>query len=242
MERQKGATPAQIALAWLLAQKPWIVPIPGSRKLERLDENIGAVAVELTPDDLREIDAAIAKVPIQGIATASKTGRRLIAEPSAARFAMLEAVVGYEANEIGMGQFTRGLVRLHVALSRLTGGILGGNLIMARTLLLTTTGRKSGKPRTTPLRYLRRGDDFLIVASNWGEPNPPAWFYNLEATRHMTIQVMRRRMIVRAEIATGAENDALYAQFVAADQQFAAYLQNGGRTIPVVVLHVEDGG
>ena len=63
---RKGATPAQIALAWLLAQKPWIVPIPGSRKLERLDENIGALTVELTPDDLREIGDAIAKVPIQG--------------------------------------------------------------------------------------------------------------------------------------------------------------------------------
>jgi len=63
---QKGATPAQIALAWLLAQKPWIVPIPGSRKLERLDENIGALAVELTPDDLREIESAISKVTVQG--------------------------------------------------------------------------------------------------------------------------------------------------------------------------------
>ena len=63
---QKGATPAQIALAWLLAQKPWIVPIPGSRKLERLDENIGAVAVELTPDDLREIESAISKITVQG--------------------------------------------------------------------------------------------------------------------------------------------------------------------------------
>jgi aryl-alcohol dehydrogenase-like predicted oxidoreductase len=63
---QKGATPAQIALAWLLAQKPWIVPIPGSRKLERLDENIGALAVELTPDDLREIESAISKMTIQG--------------------------------------------------------------------------------------------------------------------------------------------------------------------------------
>ena len=60
------ATPAQIALAWLLAQKPWIVPIPGTRKLERLDENIGAVAVELTPDDLREIDAAMATLTVQG--------------------------------------------------------------------------------------------------------------------------------------------------------------------------------
>jgi len=63
---QKGATPAQIALAWLLAQKPWIVPIPGSRKLERLDENIGAVAVELTSDDLREIDGALSKITVQG--------------------------------------------------------------------------------------------------------------------------------------------------------------------------------
>jgi aryl-alcohol dehydrogenase-like predicted oxidoreductase len=51
----RGRAPAQIALAWLLAQKPWIVPIPGSRKLERLEENINAVAVEFTPDDLREI-------------------------------------------------------------------------------------------------------------------------------------------------------------------------------------------
>jgi len=63
---QKGATPAQIALAWLLAQKPWIVPIPGSRKLERLDENIGALAVELTTDDLREIESAISKIAVQG--------------------------------------------------------------------------------------------------------------------------------------------------------------------------------
>ena len=54
--QRKEATPAQIALAWLLAQKPWIVPIPGTRKLERLEENIGAAAVELTPDDLREIE------------------------------------------------------------------------------------------------------------------------------------------------------------------------------------------
>jgi aryl-alcohol dehydrogenase-like predicted oxidoreductase len=63
---QKGSTPAQIALAWLLAQKPWIVPIPGSRKLERLDENIGALAVELKPDDLREIKSAISKITVQG--------------------------------------------------------------------------------------------------------------------------------------------------------------------------------
>jgi len=63
---RKKATPAQIALAWLLAQKPWIVPIPGTRKRERLDENIGAVAVALTADDLREIDSAASKIKVQG--------------------------------------------------------------------------------------------------------------------------------------------------------------------------------
>jgi aryl-alcohol dehydrogenase-like predicted oxidoreductase len=64
--RTKGATPAQIALAWLLAQKPWIVPIPGTTKLGRLEENLGAVAVELTSDDLRGIDAAASKLMLQG--------------------------------------------------------------------------------------------------------------------------------------------------------------------------------
>src|SRR5688572_4693112 len=63
---RKNATPAQIALAWLLAQKPWIVPIPGTTKVNRLDENIGAVTVELTADDLREIDTASSQIEVQG--------------------------------------------------------------------------------------------------------------------------------------------------------------------------------
>ncbi len=63
---EKKATPAQIALAWLLAQKPWIVPIPGTTKLHRLDENIGAVALELTSNDLREIDSAAAQIKVEG--------------------------------------------------------------------------------------------------------------------------------------------------------------------------------
>ena len=64
--KRKKATPAQIALAWLLAQKPWVVPIPGTTKLERLDENIGAAAIELTSDDLREIESAASKITVQG--------------------------------------------------------------------------------------------------------------------------------------------------------------------------------
>jgi aryl-alcohol dehydrogenase-like predicted oxidoreductase len=64
--QRKKATPAQIALAWLLAQKPWIVPIPGTTKPERLEENLGAAGVELTPDDLREIESAASKITVQG--------------------------------------------------------------------------------------------------------------------------------------------------------------------------------
>jgi len=64
--QQTKATPAQIALAWLLAQKPWIVPIPGTTKLHRLEENLGAVDVELSADDLRELENAAAKIPVQG--------------------------------------------------------------------------------------------------------------------------------------------------------------------------------
>ena len=64
--QRKNATPAQIALAWLLAQKPWIVPIPGTTKLSRLEENIGAVSIRLTPEDLRDIDAAASKTKVEG--------------------------------------------------------------------------------------------------------------------------------------------------------------------------------
>jgi aryl-alcohol dehydrogenase-like predicted oxidoreductase len=74
---KKKATPAQIALAWLLAQKPWIVPIPGTRKLERLDENLGSITIELTQDDLNEINIAASKISVQG-ARYSDSANRLI--------------------------------------------------------------------------------------------------------------------------------------------------------------------
>jgi aryl-alcohol dehydrogenase-like predicted oxidoreductase len=73
---RKRATPAQIALAWLLAQQPWIVPIPGTTKLHRLEENIGATAVELTADDLREIDTAASEIKVQGARYPEEMERR----------------------------------------------------------------------------------------------------------------------------------------------------------------------
>jgi len=64
--KRKNATPAQVALAWLLAQRPWIVPIPGTTKLHRLEENLGSVGVDLAPDDLRDIETSFAKIPVEG--------------------------------------------------------------------------------------------------------------------------------------------------------------------------------
>ena len=75
--QRKKATPAQIALAWVLAQKPWMVPIPGTTKLARVEENIGAAEVELTPDDLREIESAVSQIAVQG-ARYSEGAQRLI--------------------------------------------------------------------------------------------------------------------------------------------------------------------
>jgi aryl-alcohol dehydrogenase-like predicted oxidoreductase len=66
MGRKKSATPAQIALAWVLAQKPWMAPIPGTTKLARLEENLAAMSVELSPDDLKEMDAAASKIKLVG--------------------------------------------------------------------------------------------------------------------------------------------------------------------------------
>ena len=76
LAKRKKATPAQLALAWLLAQKPWIVPIPGTTKLERLLENIGADAIELTSDDVREIDSALSEITVQGARYPEELERR----------------------------------------------------------------------------------------------------------------------------------------------------------------------
>jgi aryl-alcohol dehydrogenase-like predicted oxidoreductase len=74
---QKGVTRAQIAIAWLLAQKPWIVPIPGTTKLHRLEENLGAASVELTADDLRNIESAVSKITVQGARYSEQQQQRI---------------------------------------------------------------------------------------------------------------------------------------------------------------------
>jgi aryl-alcohol dehydrogenase-like predicted oxidoreductase len=91
--KRKKATPAQIALAWLLAQKPWIVPIPGSTKLSRVEENLGAVDVTLTPEDLREIETGTSRITVQGARLPESILRMSVADrvPASPGFAPLGA-------------------------------------------------------------------------------------------------------------------------------------------------------
>jgi deazaflavin-dependent oxidoreductase (nitroreductase family) len=103
-------------------------------------------------------------------------------------------------------------------------------------LLLTTTGRRSGKERTTPLIYGRSGDDYLVVASHGGSPKPPAWFVNLSADPDVKVQVKGDRFDARARTATADEKPALWQTMTAIWPAYDQYQQRTEREIPVVVL------
>jgi deazaflavin-dependent oxidoreductase (nitroreductase family) len=135
----------------------------------------------------------------------------------------------------------RWYARSHQRIYRLTGGRLGGTLTVpgrARRpiLLLTTTGRVSGQPRTTPLIFLADGDRYVVIAANAGHPRPPAWWRNLLAEPAAAVLVRRRRLDVRAREATGDERDRLWAAFAEVYPPLLAYQRATDRPLPVVVL------
>ncbi|MCO5969966.1 nitroreductase family deazaflavin-dependent oxidoreductase [Actinoallomurus soli] len=104
------------------------------------------------------------------------------------------------------------------------------------TLLLTTTGRKSGQKRTTPLIYQKNGDDYLVVASKGGADEPPLWYLNLQADPEVTVQVRGDRFTARARTATPEEKPELWRKMAATWPAYDEYQQKTSREIPVVVL------
>ena len=113
---------------------------------------------------------------------------------------------------------------------------IGGPGILP-TLLLTTTGRKSGKPRALPLIYGRDGDNFIIIASKGGMPNHPIWFLNLEANPECELQVASENLRARARVAEGDERERIWKQMVEIYAPYTEYQERAGdRVIPVVVL------
>jgi deazaflavin-dependent oxidoreductase (nitroreductase family) len=117
-----------------------------------------------------------------------------------------------------------------------TGGEEGHDWQGTQTLLLTTTGRRSGEPRTTPLIYGRHGDDYLVVASNGGSDAPPAWFRNLEKNPEVEIQVKDKPMKARARSATPEERPELWRTMTREWPAYDDYQQRTEREIPVLVL------
>ncbi len=124
----------------------------------------------------------------------------------------------------------------HVQRYRETDGEEGHDWQGTQTLILTTTGRKSGEERSTPLIYGRRGEDYLIVASKGGADAPPAWYLNLEAKPEAEIQVRADRFKVRSRVATPEEKPDAWRTMVGEWPAYDEYQEKTDREIPVVVL------
>jgi len=108
------------------------------------------------------------------------------------------------------------------------------------TLLLTTTGRKSGEPRSLPLIYGEHGDAYVVIASKGGMPNHPLWYRNLQANPECELMVGPRRVTARARDAQGEEREELWARMAKIYPPYDEYQERAGRTIPVVVLDPVD--
>jgi F420H(2)-dependent quinone reductase len=126
--------------------------------------------------------------------------------------------------------------RLHCRVYQLTGGLVGHRSMMGPMLLLTTTGRKSGQARTTPLLYMPDGDQYFVVGSNGGRDRPPAWLLNLEATPKVRIQVGRRGTAAVAEVLGEEERAAIWPRLVAHYPGWDQYGQLTDRQLRAVRL------
>jgi F420H(2)-dependent quinone reductase len=119
---------------------------------------------------------------------------------------------------------------------RLTGGKNGGTFRGFKVLLLTTTGNKTGKRRTTPVGYIQDGDRYVIMGSNGGSDRHPGWFHNLKANPQVEVQVMDRRMKAVASVAQGQERARLWDDFMRQNTVFADYPNQTRRELPLVIL------
>lgn len=125
---------------------------------------------------------------------------------------------------------------LHQALIRLTGGRIGGRMMNMPVLLLTTTGRKTGQQRTTPLTYFTDGDDIVVIASKGGAPRHPAWYLNLVANPKVEIAYGTTTETRTARTATPEEKARLWPVITGTFKGYEGYQQRTERDIPVVIL------
>ncbi len=140
------------------------------------------------------------------------------------------------ARAIRRNWLTEQIWKLHGFLYRVSGGRVAASVVGLPVLMLTTKGRKSGEPRTCVLTYLPKGRAAVVFASNAGEPRHPAWWLNLLADPHGTVQRGSEQFPVVAREADGAERQQLWDEIVRAYAGYAEYAERTTRKIPVVVL------
>ena len=134
------------------------------------------------------------------------------------------------------------LMRGHARIYRATGGLLGGSFPgLPKLLLLDHVGAKSGKRRTTPLVYMPRGDDMLIVASKGGYAKDPGWMHNLRANPDTEVQIGRKRIKVRAREATPQEREEIWPEAAEYNPAWGQYRKRTTREIPLVLLEPRGG-
>jgi deazaflavin-dependent oxidoreductase (nitroreductase family) len=149
---------------------------------------------------------------------------------------------GFPAPEDVVWPVLNRLMDLHTLAYRATGGLVGHRVPLGPSmLLLDHVGAKTGTPRTSPLLYVRDGDNVAIIASKGGNPRHPAWFHNLRAHPDVTIQVGSRRLPVHARVATDEERERLWRKAVRVWPLYDGYQARTPRKIPVVVLEPRAG-
>lgn len=152
------------------------------------------------------------------------------------------SVLSSFARRVGGTRFFALVGRAYVPVDRLIGRLSRGRLVALGqrdlpSLLITTTGRSSGKPRTNPLLYARDGDGFVVIGSNWGQAHHPGWSANLLANPYATITLRGSHARVRAHLAEGAERERLRALLLTVWPAYAAYEQRAaGRTLRIFRL------
>lgn len=129
------------------------------------------------------------------------------------------------------------ILKIAVYLYNVSGGRIGGKMGKMPVLLLTTTGRKTGKQRTLPLIYIMDGSAYVITASAGGADKHPGWFFNIRSNPQVVIQVKDTQIKVTAEIAGPEKKSELWARLVAVAPNFAGYQKRTSRDIPMVILH-----
>ena len=135
-----------------------------------------------------------------------------------------------------MKVFMKAALSVYIFLYRLTSGAIGGRMAGLQVLLLTTTGRKTGQTRVTPLGYFKQDGNFVIIASNSGADQNPSWFYNLKSNPQVTIQIGNKHLAAKAEVVDAEKRKQLWADLVKMAPAYDRYTTRTKREIPLVVL------